>query len=161
MNIAVFSDSHGTSAGMIQIIEKYQPDAVIHCGDGYSDTKAIEKRFPEIPLYRVAGNCDWCKDVPYKMTIELGGIKIFITHGHMYSVKSGSLDRLIYAAEEEGATLCLYGHTHSAGYDFIGSVTAINPGSIGYGNNFNGDQTWCLLNISGGEANWRISKLYD
>ena len=39
MKIAVFSDTHGFSRGMINAVEEYKPDQVIHLGDGMNDAE--------------------------------------------------------------------------------------------------------------------------
>ena len=48
----------------------------------------MEHIFPEIKFFIVRGNCDYddykTKD---EMTVELEGVKIFLTHGHLYGVK--------------------------------------------------------------------------
>ena len=59
MKIAVFSDTHGSSRGMIKAVAEYEPDQIIHLGDGMRDTEALEAEFPMIPVCRVAGNCDY------------------------------------------------------------------------------------------------------
>ena len=57
----------------------------------------------------------------------------FITHGHIYGVDGGRLDSLVYAAQERGAKLALYGHTHRAWYEELGGVQTLNPGTAGKG----------------------------
>ena len=43
---------------MVRAIRQQQPDAVFHLGDCERDTQRLEKEFPDLPLYRVCGNCD-------------------------------------------------------------------------------------------------------
>lgn len=133
-----------------------RPDAVIHCGDGSLDTQTIIRDFPELPVYQVAGNCDFDPTLPFTLTVELGGVRILITHGHSYGVRNGDLDRLAYAAEEAGALIALYGHTHRAKVNTVGTVTVLNPGSAGMG----ADPSWCLLDIKpDGNFNWEFRKI--
>jgi putative phosphoesterase len=151
--IAVFSDTHGRGRGMTDAVMANRPDAVIHCGDGCRDTRAIETEFPDIPVYGVAGNCDYEPALPLARTIELNGVRIYIAHGHTLGVRYGNLDRLAYAAEEAGAQIALYGHTHRAKYDTVGNVAVINPGSAGMG----GSPTWGILEINpAGEFMWKF-----
>jgi len=58
------------------------------------------------------------------------GYKIFLTHGHLYGVKSG-LQNLYYKSKEEGADIALFGHSHIAVNEEIGGIVFLNPGSIG------------------------------
>ena len=118
---------------MTDAVREYAPDAVIHCGDGSRDTGAIETEFPNIPVYGVTGNCDYDPALPLARTIELDGVRIYIAHGHTLGVRYGNLDRLAYAAQEAGAQIAFYGHTHRAKYDVLGGVAVINPGSAGQG----------------------------
>lgn len=156
MKIAVFSDTHGRASGMAAAVAEVRPDAVIHCGDGSRDVQAVLREFPGLPVYQVAGNCDCDPTLPLTLTIEFGGVRILIAHGHSYGVRYGNLDRLAYAAEEAGARIALYGHTHRAKVDTVGTVTVLNPGSAGMG----AEPSWCLLNIApGGDFRWEFLKI--
>ena len=71
-------------------------------------------------------------DAPDRLVVELGPAKLFLTHGHLYNV-DWSLDYLVYAAQEVGAKLALFGHTHEAANLEIGGVQLLNPGTAGKG----------------------------
>ncbi len=153
MKIAVFSDTHGRGRGMTDAVRRYMPDAVIHCGDGWRDVDSIEREFPQIPVYAVAGNCDCAPTLPLCRTEEFFGVRVFICHGHTLGVRYGSPDRLAYAAQEAGAAVALYGHTHRAKLDVIGGVTVINPGSAGMG----AVPGWGMLEITPqGQHDWKF-----
>jgi len=144
MNIAIFSDTHGSSRGMMDAIREYNPDMVIHCGDGCRDTYKIEDEFPDMPIHAVAGNCDIDPMFPLTKVIDVYSLRIIIAHGHTYNLRYGNLDRYVYAAEEAGAKLALYGHTHQAKADYIGDITVLNPGTAAKGT----IPTWCLLTVN-------------
>ncbi len=139
MNVAkllVFSDSHGSIRSMSKAILTHSPDAVCHLGDYASDAEKLSLRFPDIPFYSVKGNCDFCTSAPLKLIFSLFGFKVFACHGHEYSVKRGLLN-LRYAAEESGADICLFGHTHTPLLERCAELTLINPGaSSDYGGSF-------------------------
>ena len=97
-----------------------------------SDAEALRRTFPELPLHVVRGNCDILGNTPERLVIELGPVKAFCTHGHLYSV-DWSFDYLVYAAQEAGAKLALCGHTHEAANLEIGGVQVLNPGTAGKG----------------------------
>ena len=113
MNIAVFSDTHGNTAKMLQAVRSSRPDVLIHLGDYDRDTKVLRRDFPEIPLYSVCGNCDYGSGEPLWGVVSLGPVKAFLTHGHLYNV-DWNVDSLVYAAQEQDCQLALYGHTHRA-----------------------------------------------
>ena len=133
MKAAVFSDSHGQTLLMEEAIRRTRPDVIIHLGDHDRDAAELRRLFPEIPLYSVCGNCDLMPMSPPRETVQLGPVKAFLTHGHLYSVKFGSVDSLVYAALEQGAQLALFGHTHEPYNKQIGGVHVLNPGTAGKG----------------------------
>ena len=143
MKIAVFSDTHGLTSTMADAVSRYRPDAIIHLGDHDRDTGVLLKRFPEIPLYNVAGNCDFAALAPNVMTVSFGPVRAFLTHGHLYGVDYGRVDSLVYAAQEAGCQLALFGHTHRPFHEDIGGVKVVNPGTAGRGRSL----TWALLSV--------------
>lgn len=133
MLAAVFSDTHGNTALMVEAVRRFRPELLIHLGDYERDTEILRREFPELPLYCVRGNCDIGGSAPDTDTVPLGPVTAFITHGHLYAVDYGRLDSLVYAAQEAGASLALYGHTHRAAYEERGGVQLLNPGTAGKG----------------------------
>lgn len=140
---AVFSDSHGMTALMRECVRRVRPDVIIHLGDYSRDADALRAEFPEIPLCSVRGNCDVGSAAPDRDVVQLGGVKAFITHGHLYNVKYGRLDSLVYAAQEQGARIAMFGHTHQADYEEMGGVKLINPGTAGAGRSL----TYALVEV--------------
>lgn len=133
MKIAVFSDTHGSVARMLRAARELRPDAVVHLGDYERDADCLEREYPEIPLYRVCGNCDMAPRSPQELVAEFGPVRALLCHGHRYSVDWGRLDSMVYAAQEKGCKLVLYGHTHRAENTEIGGVKLVNPGTAGLG----------------------------
>lgn len=131
MKIAVFSDSHGRISPMLYAVETFCPDMILFLGDGAADIVKIKKQFPQIPLKAVRGNCDIISSLPETKLVSVDRVTIFMTHGHLYGVKTGILYNLAQEADKAGASLALYGHTHLAKLDNIGTVTTLNPGSCG------------------------------
>lgn len=130
MTILVLSDSHGNVGNMIRAVEQVQPDRVLHLGDCQRDLTALEGEFPALPMEGVPGNCDWGScDQPERL-LEMGGVRIFMLHGHTRNVKSSPISAL-YAAREYGAQVLLFGHTHVPLVDNDGSLLTLNPGAAG------------------------------
>ena len=132
LRAAVFSDTHTHTARMLEAVRRLEPDVLIHLGDHARDAEVLRAQFPALPLYVVHGNCDFSRDAPDRLVIELGPVKALLCHGHVYGVNWG-VDRLVYAAQEAGAKLALFGHTHEALNVEIGAVQVLNPGSAGLG----------------------------
>ena len=142
MRIAVFSDTHSNTGGMVRAVREEAPDAIIHLGDCFRDTRILQKEFPNIPLYAVCGNCDYGEQEAEESVVELGPVSAFLTHGHKYNVRWG-VDSLVYAAQEQECQLALYGHTHEADSQEIGGVKVVNPGTAGVGRVL----TWALITV--------------
>lgn len=136
MKILIFSDSHGSFGAMMSAMEREgKVDMIIHAGDVCADIEDLQFAYPRICVAGVRGNNDYFnRDFPDERTFEVEGVKIFVTHGHIFGVKY-SLDGLVKAANERGADLCVFGHTHINCREQQGSVVLYNPGraSRGYG----------------------------
>lgn len=105
MKLLVFSDSHGVVMHMESAVRAHRPDMVLHLGDCVEDFQALRALFPDLPMDHVPGNCDYGADGPATKLLTLSGMRIFMTHGHRYGVKSGYL-RAIYAAESRRPIFC-------------------------------------------------------
>ena len=140
---AVFSDTHGNTEPMLRAARQAGADVLIHLGDYDRDALLLREAFPDTPLYSVCGNCDLMPLAPERLGVELGPVKAFLTHGHLYSVSAWQADSLVYAAQEQGAQLALFGHTHRAVYEILGGVTLVNPGTAGKGR----ELTWALVTV--------------
>lgn len=128
MRIIVLSDSHGMKYQldrMIPIIEG--ADMFIHAGDHFRDSVYLAQK-TGIDTISVRGNCDF-DNVESELFFELDGVKIFLTHGHRYSVKY-DLDSLAIKGKEVGADLVIFGHTHTPTDVEVQGIRIINPGSI-------------------------------
>lgn len=130
-SLAVFSDTHHHSLpeAFYEVMESV--DYVIFCGDGLSSLMPFAELYKDKFVY-VKGNCDFSTKGPDKVILQIEDVKVLVTHGHLYGVKSNTLN-LKFAAEEQGADLVLFGHTHANGVEKDGSVTYINAGSLGEG----------------------------
>ncbi|MBQ2093095.1 MAG: metallophosphoesterase [Ruminococcus sp.] len=134
MRILVVSDSHGDYRSLKKAIAA-QPTAevIVHCGDGSNEVESLKIDFPEKQLIAVRGNCDWSSMLPPTEIAEVGGKRLFVTHGHLYQAKF-TIYNMICAAREEKADILLYGHTHCAMNEYDDGLYIMNPGSChGYG----------------------------
>ncbi|QBP40734.1 metallophosphoesterase [Paenisporosarcina antarctica] len=126
MRIVVMSDTHGETNSIDQVRHAVGPvDAVFHCGDSELDIQHESLQ----DAFVVEGNCDWDSSYSAEVFTEVNGVKVFMTHGHLWQVKS-TLMPLSTRAQELGADLVLFGHTHLLGAELIGSTLFVNPGSL-------------------------------
>ncbi|MGN1031250.1 MAG: metallophosphoesterase family protein [Butyricicoccaceae bacterium] len=130
MKVLVFSDSHTRMVNMYAAVETEVPDLVLHLGDHYDDAKELHALCPEVPVIGVLGNNDWGMDGKDDEVLELEGVKIFMTHGHRYRVRS-TTKMMLLETKRRGCQIGLYGHTHIAFEQMYGNTLIANPGSIG------------------------------
>lgn len=133
MKLLVLSDSHASLYFMRSSIAAVRPDVVIHLGDHFDDGSVLAEENPGIRFYQVPGNCDRFRCIPWQpevISCAIGGVKVYMTHGHNHGVKSGT-GRLIADARASGAQLTLYGHTHSPDCRQEDGMWILNPGTCG------------------------------
>lgn len=136
MKILVLSDSHASLHFMRCCVEEFQPDAIIHLGDYFSDGETLAQEHPTIPFYAVPGNCDrhrmYCPEPETRLEV-VGGVRFMLTHGHLHHVKQTLLP-LLADARTMRAQAVLFGHTHEAYcHQEEDGLWVLNPGSCGYG----------------------------
>lgn len=140
MNIGVVSDSHGDTQSLRALVEKMEKmgglDALCFLGDISDDARYLEDwlalRSERIAFYAVRGNNDFYSHDPEEIVLTLEGHRILMVHGHRHGVKQGLL-RLSFYAQQKGADVVLFGHTHMAYEERDGDMLMLNPGAAGRG----------------------------
>lgn len=135
MKILVVSDSHHCLGYIYDAIEKEMPDAVLHLGDHRSDAEDLSYAFTQIRFCSVPGNCDYAPEAQTSLTVEYDGVRIFMTHGHLFGVKQDP-GVVLSKGRQTGAQIVLFGHTHQQMLLEKDGVWLMNPGSYsrcGYG----------------------------
>lgn len=139
MKCLIFSDSHGSPERIAAVLRKHPTaEVVFFLGDGLSDLHAV--RFPETTaVLGVRGNCDFSatlpsgESAPRTASITLMGHRIVYTHGDLYGVKYHD-EGLLRLADECGAEIVLFGHTHTKKERYVpsekGGVYLFNPGAL-------------------------------
>ena len=129
MRIVVLSVTHGRVRNFKKIYQKQsRADLFIHLGDGGEEVDMMRVEHPRTAFVTVRGNCDYYSDEPYDKLMVLDAARVFLTHGHRYSVKSG-LGALLEAARAQKADIALFGHTHTPFYEYSDGLHIMNPGS--------------------------------
>ena len=153
MKLLVFSDSHRCMQYMENAILDENPDAVLHLGDHDADAQRLSSTFPRLPIASVQGNCDFYSPLGKEQIIaEWGGVRMMLTHGHKYQVKSGLL-RLSYAAQEAGVQAVLFGHTHIPYCENHNGIWLFNPGSCG-----SSRPSYGVITIANGSADFQLKR---
>ena len=138
LDIVVFSDSHGNTARMRDVIGSTGADVVIHLGDGANDFAAVEETDRRRRIYiGVRGNCDiFSADLPLSREFVFLSTRFLIMHGHTFGVKHDT-EVIEALAVERKADIVMYGHTHEPEDSYIPGtrerkpMRVLNPGSIG------------------------------
>lgn len=154
MKILIVSDSHGLVSELGTLKKRHEEDVelFLHCGDSeLSASEEVMKGY-----ITVQGNCDYEDKFPTETTQEIADKKIFLTHGHLYGVKS-SLNNLLYKAKEVGANIACFGHSHFLGMEVVDDVLFINPGSLRLPRGRK-EQTYVILTI---EMDRFVTEVYD
>lgn len=130
MRIVVFSDCHGDVFRALEVVRRNEKEKLfVFLGDGADVLDTLRQQFPQKEFIGVRGNCDFFCNLPDEYMIDVEGVKILCTHGHLYGVKF-SEERLITAARGRNAQIVLYGHTHRAVSRYIDGLYIVCPGSI-------------------------------
>ena len=128
MKILVCSDTHGSYSEIAHVLNSDTFDLAVHLGDHADDALFLSKEI-RTPVIWVSGNCDPFSSAPASRTLTWEGHTVYLCHGHTHRVKS-SLLNLYYTALEQGATLALFGHTHTRCDEVCDPVRLINPGAV-------------------------------
>lgn len=160
MRVLVVSDSHSGLSYMRAWAKLLKPRIIIHLGDYFDDAQALASDWPRSRLIQVPGNCDrfrMFQKEPEIRQVNLEGINVYLTHGHLHGVKSSPAG-LVVEARKAGADVALFGHTHEAVcWKTDDGMWVMNPGSCGsYGGSVG------LLELEKGEVKvCRVLRLDD
>ncbi len=147
MRILVVSDTHGHEEDLERVLQDIgMPDCVIHLGD-YEGGEAHIQEMVSCPLYMVAGNCDFFSKLPLTQVVEIGGLRILLTHGHYHFVSVDTSD-LIEEARANDCSVAMFGHTHRPLLDRSDDeVTLLNPGSLSFPRQEDHRQSYVLMTV--------------
>lgn len=130
VRLAVVADTHSAPhPETLTRLRELKPDAILHGGD-IGDLEVLEMLAEVAPVYAVRGNIDTrARDLPDVLMIDVGKLRILLTHIAVYGPKLRA--EVVKRAKAEKAALVVCGHSH---VPFIGldrGITVFNPGAIG------------------------------
>ncbi len=150
---AILSDTHGYRKAIDKLdVILSEADIIVHLGDTSQDGAYIMQKHPDKQVYLLNGNCDGQKFGADELVIEIEGVKIFATHGHLYSARGGPF-KMIDRAKELGCSALMYGHTHRAQDEEIEGIEVFNPGTL---NRSAADPSYGYLVVSGSKAVFKV-----
>lgn len=131
MRLLIVSDSHSYYSTLENILKRERSaDMIIHLGDHADDMNMMTEFTEQKAVLICRGNCDiYGSDHAEQHVFEAEGKKILCCHGHRYHVKDG-MYALYSAGREQGAELCLFGHTHYSFVEEENGITLLNPGAV-------------------------------
>lgn len=140
----IMSDTHGDKELVQEVLNYYKGkvDMIFHCGD--SELEPNDKALLGINI--VKGNCDYF-NFDNELIVDHNHIRFFITHGHLYNVNFDLL-QLKYKAQEVGADIVLFGHTHIPTIEMDENTLIINPGSLLQPRIYPSIPTYAILEIT-------------
>ena len=154
--IMIVSDTHRRHGNLAEAIyNEGHLDMLIHLGDVEGEEEVI-KSIAGCETIFIAGNNDFFSQLDREKEIELGGKKIWLTHGHNYYV---SLDLKVIEQEAvaRGMDIVMFGHTHRPLIQIEDELTFINPGSISYPRQADKRCTYIMLEIDdNGEMSFNL-----
>lgn len=150
MKLLIMSDTHGDADVIKRVRERHMDvDKIIHCGDSELpfDHDCLDG------VKRVRGNCDRDNRYPEEELFVISDKKIFVVHGHLFNVKTTTMN-LYYRARELEADAVFFGHSHVLGYELLDHVLFVNPGSLLKPRGID-DKSYAVVELSGNK--WIVS----
>jgi putative phosphoesterase len=141
-------------------------DLILHAGD-VGHLWVLDELSQIAPVVAVHGNDETeeaTAALPYLQTLSIAGHRLVMTHAH-YPIRAEELasrtndweskfERRANFAQEHGASICIFGHTHiPMDLDYYG-IRLINPGAIASGNAWTKQtvQTVAILSLEKGKS---------
>lgn len=152
LRIGLISDTHGL----------LRPDVhralagvslILHAGDVCGD-EILDELEVIAPVRAVRGNCDESSHrLVERLDIELGGLRIHVSHGHELGRPGPAKVAGAYDAD-----VCVYGHTHRQLIERVEGRLIINPGAAGP-RRFDLVPSVAILTIAGGRSEAELVEL--
>jgi putative phosphoesterase len=155
LRIGLISDTHGL----------LRPDVhralagvsmILHAGDVCGD-EILDELNLIAPTQAVYGNCDepWNARLVERLDLEIGGVRIHVSHGHELGRPKPSAVAAAYDAD-----VCVYGHTHKQVIERVDGRLIVNPGAAGP-RRFDLVPCVAILTIEDGRANAELLSLAE
>jgi uncharacterized protein len=128
MRVGIISDTHNLLRP--EVFDHFAGvEHILHAGD-VGDPDILLELETIAPVTAVWGNTDgWSlrQRLQEVAHLELAGVRVVVIHGQQW----GSPTPQMAARAYPDADLVVFGHSHKAEIERVGSVLAVNPGSAG------------------------------
>lgn len=164
MKILIVSDTHRRDGNLQTVIEKTAPfDMLIHLGDAEGSEDRIEHWCKEqnenCQVHMILGNNDFFSQLDREKEITIGKYRVFLTHGHFYSVSVGT-ERLVDEGADRNVDIVMFGHTHKPYLEYKRGVTVLNPGSLSFPRQEGRRPSYMIMELDReGEAHYTVQYL--
>jgi len=140
--LLLFSDNHRDTISVDTIIARH-PEAELRVSLG--DSELSESALTARDVFGVRGNYPFEPDFPADLIFEWQGHRALLTHGHLFSVKTGLYSLNCHAKESE-CDLVFFGHTHQWMVEKEETIVFVNPGSTTHPKG-RGEPTYALIHL--------------
>lgn len=151
MRLMVFSDAHGDINAIERVLE-FNEDADLKVSLG--DLECPENLLFKHDCVAITGNSMRDPGFVDHDLVEIEGLRLFMTHGHLFKVQR-NLKRLLDHCKQNKCHVALFGHTHIAYHERIFGIDFFNPGSISRPRNTL-PPTYLLITIEDGELSYEF-----
>jgi uncharacterized protein len=128
VKVGIIADTHGLLRP--EVFDHFDGvEHILHAGD-IGEAGILDELEAIAPVTAVWGNTDGFgirARVREIARVELAGVRVVVIHGQQW----GSPNPALAAEAFPDAGLVVFGHSHRAEMERIGSVLAVNPGSAG------------------------------
>lgn len=142
MRLLIFSDNHRDREA-VQLAVAQNPGLSHYVSLG--DSEMREQELTDLGVYGVRGNYPFEPRFPDSLTLDFFGVKVYFTHGHLHSVKSGLSSLLNHCLYNDIQIAC-FGHTHKSLLKEAEGVILVNPGSLSRNRIFS-ESSYALIDI--------------
>jgi putative phosphoesterase len=148
--IGLISDTHGLLRPEVHSALA-GVELILHAGD-VGGAEILDELALIAPVRAVYGNTDapWDAGLVPAIDIELGGLRVHVSHGH----EVGKVTPANLAAAYD-ADVIVYGHTHVQKISRVGTKLVVNPGAAGP-RRFNLEPSVAILTLGGGASSVEI-----
>jgi uncharacterized protein len=149
--IGLISDTHGQLRSSVHDALS-GVELILHAGD-VGGREILEELWTIAPVHAVAGNTDPPGLYEAEFSIEIGGIRIHVSHGHELGAPTPKRLAAAYDAQ-----VIVYGHTHQQLVTRMEDRLIVNPGAAGP-RRFKLSPSLAVLSIDDGKTEVQIVDL--
>ena len=153
--LLIISDSHGNNEIIEKIIKKEKPEIIIHAGDYCTNEEWMNTHI----TYYVDGNNDYHNK--RSLLFNIFNYKFYLLHSdELFSFNQITYEnRLINLAKENQVDVLIFGHTHVPYIKDDIKPYLINPGSLSYPRQSNGNKAYVIALVSWNQIKFELKTI--